>query len=472
MVVSVELPSEIAEVYAEARSRICFHTKFAHGYEMPKHQHVWAAALEDFSIPRLLIVAPPKYGKSPVVGLDYLGWRIGNDPEGYHCIYVSNTAGQAQKYSVALRDTIAFNENYRTLYRLEPDTYKGWSEREWFVKRKNQADKDPTVQACGVYGPILGATVQEVIFDDVADDENMATAYQREKTLDWLRTTPMSRLVPSTGRAVMICTRWHDDDPASAFEKDGWVVIQIPAIDEEGDSTYPSYWPLDALADRKVDLGTWRFELMFQGRVLPAEGGIFKKEWWRYWRQGEAPWQLQGGDKMPIRAVIQSWDTAFKEKQQNDWSVCETWAILDNGYYLLDCWYGKMVFPDLKKASVSVWEQHQAYAVLIEDAASGQDLIAELRANSVVPVIPITVDRDKVARAHAVTPMIEAGKVFIPEDAPWRPQWQYNHEVFPKGSHDDDVDATTQFLNWARKHAFVAPTISGVEKKSTWEQLR
>src|SRR3990167_2061650 len=239
------LPPEIEQVKQLIKSRLRWHTRFVHGYSMPAHQLVWAEALEDMSIKRLLIVAPPKYGKSPTIG-DYLSWRIGNDPEGYHCIYVSNTATQADKYSVALRDTIAYNENYRFLYGLRPDVMKGWSGNEWFVKRKNAADKDPTLQATGVNGPILGATVQEVVFDDIADLENMSTEYQRQKLMEWVRATPLSRLVPG-GRAVAIMTRWHENDPAAEFKKDGWVVIRMPAIDEDGQSTYPGYWSIEDL---------------------------------------------------------------------------------------------------------------------------------------------------------------------------------------------------------------------------------
>uniref|UniRef100_A0A6M3JA37 Putative terminase n=1 Tax=viral metagenome TaxID=1070528 RepID=A0A6M3JA37_9ZZZZ len=478
MVIETELPPEIERYRHLFKSRLQWHTKFVHGYSMPWHQQVWCEALEDFSIKRLLIVAPPKYGKSPIVGLDYLGWRIGNDPEGYHCIYVSNTATQADKFSVALRDTIAYNQRYRFLYGVEPDVGKGWSEAEWFVKRQNEADKDPTLRATGIGGPILGGTVEEIILDDIADQENMATAYQRKKLMDWIKTTAFSRLVPGLTRVVLICTRWHEQDPAAEFENEGWVVIHVPAIDEEGNSTYPEYWTLEDLigespSSAKNSLGLRRFEMMYQGRVLPAEGGIFQKEWWRYWKQGQAPWQygIETSSYLPILGIVQSWDTAFKEKQQNDFSACTTWAILANGYYLLDMWRGKVDFPKLKLAAEALWRQWSPLAVLIEDAASGQSLIQELKTNTRMPVIAIKVDRDKQSRAHAATPTIEAGKVYLPEDAAWRPQFEYEHEVFPGGANDDMVDTTTQFLNWVRTHTFTAThQVSEVPRPSTWRQ--
>ena len=475
--IKTALPAEIEIARLRIRSRLRWHTRFVHGYSMPEHQLLWCEALEDRSIKRLLIVAAPKYGKTPVVGTDYLGWRIGNDPEGYHCIYVSNTATQANKNSVALRDTIAYNGNYRFLYGLKPDPMKGWGENEWFIKRKNEADKDPTLQATGVGGPILGATVQEVVYDDVADLENMATEYQRQKLMEWIDTTPSSRLVPG-GREIMICTRWNEKDPAAILEERGWVVIHLPALDADGQSTYPRYWTVEALigdnpASARNTLGLRMFEMMFQGHVMPAEGNIFKREYWRYWKQSEAPWQLDSESEayLPIRATVQSYDTAYKEKQVNDFSACSTWAVLDNGYYLLDVWRGKVDFPKLKQAAVSLYQLWKALAVLIEDCASGQSLIQELRAHTRIPVIAIKVDRDKVSRANAVTPLLEAGKVFLPENAAWRPQFEHEHEVFPGGANDDQVDTLTQFLNWAR-FSVVTDTggLIGVGKQSTWRK--
>lgn len=470
-----EIPPEVEEYKQDIRDSLRWHTRFVYGHTMPWHQLVWTEALEDMSIKRLLIVAPPKWGKSPTIG-DYITWRIGNDPENYHCIYVSNTSTQANKYSVAVRDTIAYNENFRFLYSLEPDPNKGWSEREWFIKRKNEADKDPTLQSCGVGGPILGATVQEVIYDDIADRENMATDYQRKSLMDWVRKVPSSRLVPG-GRMIMICTRWHEQDPAAIYEEEGWVVIHIPAIDDNGESTYPQFWSVDDLIGDKPEsartsLGVRDFEMMFQGRVLPAEGGIFKREWWRYWHQGKAPWQYQVDDPryQRILGIVHSWDTAFKEKQQNDFSVCTIWAVTKTHYYLLDVWRGKVDFPKLKVVVESLYNQWKPIAVLIEDAASGQSLIQELRARSAMPVIAVKVDSSKTARANAVTPTIAASKVLIPEEAPWRHTYEYEHEIFPGGAHDDQVDSTTQFLNWIRYHSMAdAGQMSGVQQESKWQ---
>jgi Terminase RNaseH-like domain len=89
--------------------------------------------------------------------------------------------------------------------------------------------------------------------------------------------------------------------------------------------------------------------------------------------------------------------------------------------------------------------------VLVEDKASGQSLIQELQNNSRLPVHAIKVDSDKVTRATAVTPLVEAGKVFLPADAPWLADFLEEVSSFPAAPHDDMVDALSQALNFVRE---------------------
>jgi hypothetical protein len=89
--------------------------------------------------------------------------------------------------------------------------------------------------------------------------------------------------------------------------------------------------------------------------------------------------------------------------------------------------------------------------LLIEDAASGQSLIQELRQSSRLPVMPIKVGSDKVSRAHAVTPMIESGRVYLPEAAPWLSDFIDELSSFPAAAHDDQTDSLTQALNYVRE---------------------
>jgi predicted phage terminase large subunit-like protein len=232
-------------------------------------------------------------------------------------------------------------------------------------------------------------------------------------------------------------------------------VIHIPAIDSDGTPTFPEYWNLKELEQAKIDAGSIRdFELVYQGRVLPDEGAIFKSEYWRYWKNGVAPWQyhIEHPEYIPIQLVVQSWDTAHKEKQENDFSVCTTWGVTKNGYYLLDMYRAKVDFPKLTtafKLNASKWNPN---IILVEDASSGTALIQEMKAKTRLPIIEVRVDRSKLARANAVTPILASGNVFIPEDSMYRTVLEHECEIFPSGEHDDIVDSITQFLNWIRNN--------------------
>jgi predicted phage terminase large subunit-like protein len=172
-------------------------------------------------------------------------------------------------------------------------------------------------------------------------------------------------------------------------------------------------------------------------RPAPMGGGIFKTEWWQYYR--ELP---------KTKRIVQSWDTAFKKGADADYSVCTTWADCADGYYLIDLYKAKVEFPDLKRAAANLYAKYKPHAVLVEDKASGQSLIQELKRETNIPIVAIKVDSDKVSRAYAVTPLIESGRVYLPQQATWLLDYIHSLATFPNAARDDDVDSTTQGLNY------------------------
>jgi predicted phage terminase large subunit-like protein len=186
----------------------------------------------------------------------------------------------------------------------------------------------------------------------------------------------------------------------------------------------------------------------------PLGGGLIKRKWFRLFKAVPK-----------VRRLIQSWDTGFKEDESNDFSVCQTWAETELGFFMLDQWREKVEMPELKRAALWLYVKWQPMVVVIEDKASGQSLIQELRRPPVmgdaesrmlaptIPVLPWKVETDKVSRAAAVSPLIEGGIVWLPADAPWLDETDgFFYEVtrFPKAVHDDQVDAMTMALSYLR----------------------
>ena len=180
------------------------------------------------------------------------------------------------------------------------------------------------------------------------------------------------------------------------------------------------------------------------GKFVDKEtSGIIKSEWWRYYN----PEYIT---QKRILKKIQSWDTAFKDKEGNDFSVCTTWFITPDGFYLVNLWKDRVEFPELKKKCKELYKLYNLNEVLVEDKASGQSLIQEMKRGSRIPIKAIKVDTDKIARVHSVTPLIEAGKVYLPEGEIWVKDFIDECEEFPDGEFDDAVDSLSQFLNYAK----------------------
>lgn len=171
---------------------------------------------------------------------------------------------------------------------------------------------------------------------------------------------------------------------------------------------------------------------------------ILKREWWRFIRIDELRMKKNQG-------VYQSWDTAFKTNEENDYSVCTTWQISEDSYVLIDYWRGRVEFPELKKIVKQLYEKHKPREVLIEDKASGQSLIQELRRSTRIPIKAIKVNADKIARVNAVTPLFESGKIIIVSEESFNWNEIINEcEEYPNGEFDDIVDSITQFLNYSK----------------------
>jgi predicted phage terminase large subunit-like protein len=149
--------------------------------------------------------------------------------------------------------------------------------------------------------------------------------------------------------------------------------------------------------------------------------------------------------------IVQSWDTAIKAGQGNDASACATFRQKDGVHYLIDMLVVRLEYPALKRLLVSHAERFLPEVILMEDKASGQSLIQDLRAETHWPVLAIQPKGDKIARVARISPMIEAGKVMLPLHAPWLADFEQEVSAFPNVPHDDQLDAMSQYLNWVRE---------------------
>ncbi len=123
----------------------------------------------------------------------------------------------------------------------------------------------------------------------------------------------------------------------------------------------------------------------------------------------------------------------------SNFSVCTTWAKTDNKFYLLDVYRAKLEYPKLKEQVLSLAARWTPHAILIEAKTSGQQLVQELKTNSDLPIIEIVPHDDKLTRFYQIVPIIESGKVFLPHQAVWLSDFEYEILMFPETRHDDQV---------------------------------
>ena len=416
------------------------------GFEVAAHHKLVIEKIEALlhgKIKKLAIIMPPRHGKSTLGSVLLPPYFLGRNPKA-NVITASYGAELSEGWGRRVRNIVS-SPLFSSIFpncRLSPDSA---------AMHRFETTAGGGYIATGRGGPLTGLGANLMILDDLVKDAEEARSEVICKSIvDWLAHVAFTRL-HRDGRIVAISTRWSERDPMGWLlrEQQGWHVLHLPAVSEGGDDPlgrsvgtplWEPQFPLQALQSIRVAVGPAVWQCLYQGNPKAALGSIFRREWFRKYHETPATFSK----------IVQSWDTAFKVGAGNDYSVCTTWGATDVGYYLLGMWRDKVEFPDLKK-QVALQAQHwKPHAIVIEDKASGQSLLQELKTATRFPVIPIKVDTDKTTRASAVTPFFEAGKVLFPADTPWLTDLEDELAGFPGAVHDDIVDSVSQALNYLR----------------------
>jgi len=316
--------------------------------------------------------------------------------------------------------------------------------------------------ATSVDGPLTGRGGDFVIVDDPVKPADAQSKTVRENTNESHDSTVPSRLNDQNkGVIIIVMQRLHQDDLVGhLLVKGNWELLSFPAIAEEdiiykadslfdpicynrkvGDLLDPIRQPLKILEQLKKSLGEYAFQAQYQQNPQPAGGVIIKSAWLLHYKQNECPRQFS--------MRIQSWDTANKSGEFNDFSVCTTWGVLDGRYYLLDVYRRRLDYPQLRRAVIDQHRRFPCNTVLIEDKGSGIQLLQDLRREGLpLRAYAPTPGNDKEMRVHAQSAVFENGRVLLPTDAPWLTEYVRELTTFPGAKFDDQVDSTMQALDY------------------------
>lgn len=271
-------------------------------------------------------------------------------------------------------------------------------------------------------------------------------------------------LFPSTRLASRrSAQRLHEDDLVGhVLPQGGWHLIRFPAIAEAderytihtpygertftrriGEALDPKREPLRVLAELREVQGECTFSGQYQQAPSPLGGGMIKTGWFKTYATPELPNEFE--------LIFQSWDTACKTSDLNDYSVCTTWGLFQKHLYLLHVLRERLDYPSLRKRVELQADLYKAKNIVIEDRSSGTQLIQDLQADGVHTATKYESQLDKVMRMRTVSPTIANGFVHIPEKAIWLAEYLHEMSGFPKGKYDDQVDSTSQALDWIKQ---------------------
>jgi predicted phage terminase large subunit-like protein len=435
-------------------------------YELnPQSQFLWnwhievmaakLAACYRGKIRRLIINVPPRHLKSLCASIALPAWWLGHDPAA-QIIGVSYGQELSDKHARDCR-AVMTSAFYQRLFptRLSPQKQ---SVQEFVTTRQGFRF------ATSVGGVLTGRGGDVIIIDDPLKPDEALSETKRKAVNEWYDHSLLSRLNDKqTGCIILIMQRLHQDDLVGhVLGHEPWEVVSFPAIAEE-DESHTIETPLGpACFHRKRDellhparesratidhirsaLGEYNFAGQYQQSPAPLGGGLVKEAWFPRYDSSELPARFD--------QVVQSWDTANKPTELSDYSVCTTWGIKDKRFYLLHVLRKRMGYPDLKRAVREQWQAHGATVVLIEDKASGTQLIQELIHEGVYAVTRYKPDCDKQMRLHAQTGAIENGFVYLPREAHWLAEYLHELTTFPNSKYDDQVDSTSQALAWTKQ---------------------
>lgn len=441
------------------------------------HQDLMAEylqALFNREIKRLVINIPPRSGKSNFASVLFPSWVWLNNPY-EKFVYISYSASLSTFHSVARRRFMQspwYQEFYGNIFKFTSDEN---------VKNEFANNCTGRMLATSIDGTLTGKGGNFLILDDPHNPKEAHSDVQRENALSYIRVTLPSRL-DDKKNGVILCVmqRVHEKDASAMFLDEGYTHLNLQEIAESKTIiTYPLSKKVkirekdDLLHEEregpeeiktvKKAMGSLNFAAQYQQRPAPVEGNIYK---WRYWHFYNV---------LPLGGIwewLQSWDLAFKDSVTSDLVAGIVFAIRGPKKYLVNCIGTEM---DVIKTIEAINAYQTIYPLitrtLIEAKANGEAVITMLQ-KKLSGIIGINPEGNKLSRAIASTPTVEAGDVYLPcigDPTEWnktpikqRTKAMFDGllipqniqefikilQTFPQGSTDDLVDAFSQAINY------------------------
>jgi predicted phage terminase large subunit-like protein len=399
--------------------------------------------VEAGNLKHLMINIAPRAGKSLLSSQLFPAWFLGRNPT-KHVICATYGQELADDFGRKVRNMLR-EDAYKIIFPKSVLAEDSASIRKFSLKAGG------SYYAVGAGGALSGKGASCLIIDDTLRnraDANSPTI--RKNIIDWYKSTAYTRLEPN-GSVIILNTRWHEDDLCGnllANEPEKWEVINIPAINEEGNSYWPERWSLERLEEIKQSIGSYEWSALYQQSPAPAGGGLFQRHWFEL------------VNAIPHDATrVRYWDraaTVATKGSDPDYTV---------GLKLAKDKHGVMYIEDIVRIRASSLEVQKAIVnTAIADGKSckigleqdpGQAGKSEVeyltRQLQGFIVSSHRVSKDKVTRAMPASAQAEAGNIKVLK-AKWNQEFFDEVCVFPQGLHDDIVDSLSGSFDMLANH--------------------
>jgi hypothetical protein len=443
-------------------------------------------AVTNGQIKRLLINIPPRTSKSTIVSVMWPCWEWIKRPyEKYLCASYSGT--------LSTRDNVSARRI------IQSDWYKkNWGDTVKLTGDQNQKTRfENSFSGYRIATSVGGSATGEGGSRLVIDDPHSATDAQsdtiRPSQVEWFRMTMSSRLnTPKEDAIVVIMQRLHEEDVAGyILSQGGYEHLCLPMRYEldskgkrrttvlgdydvrqkEGELLMPSRFGDAEVEFLEKELGQYGAAGQLQQRPAPAGGGILKTSHIQLWPNNrEIP---------QIEYILQSYDTAFTEDVDNDYTANVTLGVFFNVYeqkmcvLILDAWNDHLAYPSLRKKVIADWGAYyggndkgrkgkRADDILVEEKASGISLLQDLIIAN-VPAKRYNPGRlSKANRAHLSAPILELDLIYVLESSKrpgepisWVKPLITQMSIFPASKKKDYVDAFSQGILYIKESRFL-----------------
>ena len=419
-------------------------------YDFNWHHRVISQKLEEVErgkIKRLMLFLPPRHGKSQLATVLFPAWYLGRNPQ-KEIITASYSAELAKDFGSKTREIIN-NIPFQRIFdvKLKPDEKS---------KAKWKTDKGGSYTSVGIGGAITGRGANILIIDDpIKNEEEAESQVYRNKIYNWYRSTARTRLEKG-GAIILIQTRWHLDDLAGRLLQDNseeWEVVKFPAIatqDEKyrkkGEPLWKEKYDLGELEKLKGGIGIYYWSALYQQEPVLSENQEFKPEWIKYrtWQDLE---HLQTNNFLTI-------DTAISQKTSSDYTgICHNQVDREN-FWNLKAWRMRLNPLELIDLIFNLHDKYHYQKIGIEKTIY-LDVLKYLldeemrKRNKFLPIVELEHKQTaKETRIRGLIPRYESGSIFHIKDE--CNDLEEELFTFPKGLHDDVLDATAYQLQIAK----------------------